>query len=44
MFRFAKKLDYLYMIIGTLFAMAAGGALPIFALLWGDMIDKFKSN
>lgn len=32
------------MIIGTLFAMAAGGALPIFALLWGDMIDKFKSN
>lgn len=31
------------MTIGTLNAMAAGGAVPIFALLWGDMIDKFKS-
>lgn len=43
MFRFADKKDIILMIIGTVFALVNGAALPIFSLLWGDMIDSFKT-
>ena len=43
MFRFAKKIDYVYMILGTIGALANGASLPLLALFWGDMINNFDT-
>lgn len=32
------------MVVGTIAAICNGAAMPLFALLWGDMIDSFKSQ
>lgn len=32
------------MAVGTFFAICNGAAMPLFALLWGDMLDSFKSK
>ena len=32
------------MSVGALAAVCNGAALPLFALLWGNMIDTFKSK
>lgn len=44
LFRFAKPADYALMTVGTIAAICNGAAMPLFALLWGDMIDSFKSQ
>jgi ATP-binding cassette subfamily B (MDR/TAP) protein 1 len=43
LFRFAKKIDYLIMAFGTVMALGNGASMPLFALLWGNMLDSFKS-
>lgn len=43
MFRFAKKKDVGYIILGTLCSMLIGGSLPIFAYLWGAMTNAFEN-
>ena len=43
LFRFATKADVILIIIGTICALAMGVALPAFAILWGNMTDKFGS-
>ena len=32
------------MVIGTLFALANGGIMPLFALLWGDILNSFNQQ
>ncbi len=44
LFRFADKLDYFLMTVGIICALIAGGSVSIFSLLWGDIIDNFKSK
>lgn len=41
LFRFATKLDVTLIIAGTICAAAMGVALPSFAILWGNMTNKF---
>ena len=35
MFRFATGCDYFLMVLGSIGAIAVGGALPAFAFIWG---------
>jgi len=42
LFRFASTSDIIFIIIGSICAAAMGVALPAFAILWGDMTNKFK--
>lgn len=44
LFRFATKQDIILIVIGTICAMAMGVALPAFAILWGNMTDKFGDS
>lgn len=44
LFRFAKPVDYAIMAVGTIASIGNGAAMPLFALLWGNMIDSFKSQ
>lgn len=44
LFRFAKPADYAIMAFGTFFSLCNGASMPLFALLWGDMLDSFKSQ
>jgi hypothetical protein len=30
------------MAFGTIMALCNGASMPLFALLWGDMLDSFK--
>lgn len=41
LFRFADKTDKILMFFGTIGAALIGTAMPIFALLWGDMTTAF---
>jgi len=41
LFRFAKKIDILLMILGTIGAACDGASLPIFALFFGDVPNQF---
>lgn len=41
LFRFADRTDYILIIVGSIFALALGAALPCFVLFWGDMTDAF---
>lgn len=41
LFRFADRLDYILMTVGTIFSMANGACMPIFAWLCGDMLNSF---
>lgn len=43
MFRFADKTDWILIIIGGIFSMLTGASISIFALLWGNNIDSYKS-
>ena len=44
MFRFANSKDYLLIGVGSIFALINGATMPIFALLWGNMIDRFQGT
>ncbi|XP_006158809.1 multidrug resistance protein 1, partial [Tupaia chinensis] len=43
MFRYSNWLDRLYMVVGTLAAMAHGAALPLMMLIFGEMTDSFAN-
>ncbi|XP_054420071.1 ATP-dependent translocase ABCB1 [Pteronotus mesoamericanus] len=43
MFRYSNWLDRLYMLLGTLFAIIHGAALPLTMLVFGDMTDSFAN-
>ncbi|XP_006170546.3 multidrug resistance protein 1 [Tupaia chinensis] len=43
MFRYSNWLDRLYMVVGTLAAMAHGAALPLMMLVFGEMTDSFAN-
>ena len=44
LFRFATKTDVVLMTIGSICAATMGVALPAFAILWGDMTNKFQTS
>ena len=41
LFRFAEGRDYIYLIVGIIFAMAAGCSFPFFAYIWGKAHDIY---
>ena len=41
LWRFAEQKDYIYLILGIVFAMVAGCSFPFFALIWGKILDAF---
>ncbi|XP_019479255.1 PREDICTED: multidrug resistance protein 1 [Hipposideros armiger] len=43
MFRYSNWLDRLYMVLGTLAAIAHGAGLPLTMLVFGDMTDAFAN-
>jgi ATP-binding cassette subfamily B (MDR/TAP) protein 1 len=43
MFRFAQAPDYVLMAVGIIAAICNGGSMPLFALLFGNMLDSFKT-
>jgi len=42
LFRYAKRKDYMFIIIGSLASAANGAAMPLFALITGDMTNSFN--
>ncbi|KAK6491454.1 ATP-dependent translocase ABCB1-like isoform X1 [Huso huso] len=44
MFRYADSVDILLMVLGTLMAVAHGGAMPAMVIVFGDMTDSFVSD
>lgn len=44
LYRFATSTDITLMIFGSICAAAMGVALPAFAILWGNMTNKFNSD
>ncbi|CAB4489205.1 unnamed protein product [Rhizophagus irregularis] len=43
LYRFASKRDWLIMIIGTIFAIISGAAIPITTVIFGEMINYFTN-
>ena len=44
LFRFADTTDKILITCGVLAAIAVGGAMPAFSLLWGNMTNAFQSS
>lgn len=44
LFSFADKLDWLLMISGSLGAIVHGSSMPVFFLLFGEMVNGFGKN
>ena len=44
LFTFADKYDYLLMISGSLGAIIHGSSMPVFFLLFGEMVNGFGKN
>eukprot|EP01133_Synstelium_polycarpum_P008407 gene8407-9888_t len=44
LFRFASKLDILFMIIGSIAATAAGVAMPAISIVFGKVMDLFRAE
>lgn len=44
LFRFANALDVAVLMVGGVFAIAAGATQPLFAVLFGQLIDAFGGN
>lgn len=42
--RFADRKDYILMIVGSIFSLANGATMPLFALLWGGMLNSFSDS
>jgi hypothetical protein len=41
LFRFAQTKDFILMIVGIFCATGVGASYPVFAYLWGNLIDSF---
>lgn len=44
LFAFADKYDYLLMTTGSLGAIVHGSSMPVFFLLFGEMVNGFGKN
>lgn len=44
LFSFADKFDYLLMFVGSLGAIVHGSSMPVFFLLFGQMVNGFGKN
>lgn len=44
LFRFATTLDYLYLVVGGVFALVHGAVFPLMFLFIGDMFDEFANT
>ena len=44
LFRFARPIDYLFMLLGAVGAACDGSAMPLFALFFGSIPDTFTSG
>lgn len=44
LFSFADKYDYLLMICGSVGAVIHGSSMPVFFLLFGEMVNGFGKN
>ena len=44
LFRFASATDWVLIVFGTLSALAAGATQPMFAVLFGQLIDAFGGS
>lgn len=44
LFSFADKYDYLLMISGSIGAILHGSSMPVFFLLFGEMVNGFGKN
>lgn len=44
LFTFADKYDYLLMSVGSLGAIIHGSSMPVFFLLFGEMVNGFGKN
>lgn len=44
LFRFADRLDYTLMAIGTIGAIVHGSSLPLFLRFFADLVNSFGSN
>lgn len=44
LFSFADCKDIILMVLGTIFAIANGMAMPVMTLLVGDVVDSFGQN
>lgn len=42
LFKYAEGIDIFWMIIGLIAAFGNGISMPLFALIFGEMIDSFK--
>lgn len=43
-FRYATKLDQLFMLIGTLSALGHGALMPLMILVFGELLDSFTDR
>ncbi|XP_031432465.1 ATP-binding cassette, sub-family B (MDR/TAP), member 4 isoform X2 [Clupea harengus] len=43
-FRFASSVDILFMVVGTVMALANGAVLPAMVIVFGDMTDSFVGD
>jgi len=44
LFRYADTKDWIFIIIAAIFSCGSGASFPIFAVISGDMIDKFNGS
>ncbi len=44
LFRYAEKFDYALMVGGAIAAMLVGAAMPVFALLLGNVTEDFEKG
>lgn len=44
LFRFADRLDYILMVIGSVGAFVHGSALPLFLRFFADLVNSFGAN
>ena len=44
LFRFAEREDYILMIIGAIAAALNGAIMPLFAIVFGELLDSFQAT